>query len=249
MISVLLPAYNGQSYIKMQIESILNCLSTEDELLVADDNSSDGTLAILYSFSDPRVKIIERRNNIGLVKSVEDLMTMALGDYIFLSDQDDVWLPDRIKLTLPLFDQYDLVVVNCSVVNESLDVIQRSYFDIIKPVSGVFQNIIKCRYLGCCMGMKKSLAKSVLPIPNASPSHDLWIGVVSKLMGFSVGFFYTPLIMYRRHSCTLSSAATLRSRPLANKIFDRLSFLFVLVLSIKKICSIRCRNLRGFDIN
>lgn len=101
MVSVCLATYNGEKYIRQQIESILPQLSAADEIVVSDDESTDQTVPILESFNDSRIHIyIHKRRNEKVVwdyatHNFENALSHAKGDYIFLSDQDDVFLPEK----------------------------------------------------------------------------------------------------------------------------------------------------------
>ena len=235
MISVLLPTYNGERFLREQIDSILLCLSNDDELLIADDNSSDGTREILTSFRDERIKLFLRKDNIGLNKSIEHLLSLAEGELIFLADQDDVWLHDRITSVLPYFKDYDIVVSDCIVTNEALDVVEQSYFARNPPRADILHNLIQCRFLGCCMGFKKKVAEATMPFPNNIPAHDLWIGSVSHLLGFTIYFSERAAILYRRHSGSVSVTFSKKHRRLNRKLIDRFKFIFSLLsFALKK---------------
>jgi glycosyltransferase involved in cell wall biosynthesis len=244
MISVLLPTYNGEKFLREQIDSILLCLSDHDELLVRDDNSSDKTKGILTSYSDSRIKLLLSNENIGLVKSIDNLLSLAKGDFIFLSDQDDIWLPNRISSVMPYFQNYDIVVSDCIVVDSSLRTIKKSYFDQINPRTGLFFNLIRCRYLGCCMGFKRAVLEAVTTFPEKVPSHDLWIGIISNLIGYSTCFLSEPAIFYRRHTGALSVTFSNKQRALHRRFIDRVSLFISLIAYLPKICSFRFIPLR-----
>ena len=103
-IVVLMSTYNGEKYIKEQVDSILSQLSDSDELIISDDLSTDKTLDILSSYNDKRIKVINHQPHKGLPPHVyatlnfENALKNAKGDYIFLSDQDDVWLEDKLAV-------------------------------------------------------------------------------------------------------------------------------------------------------
>ena len=95
MISVCMATYNGAQFIKEQIDSILCQLSTEDELIISDDGSTDETLSIINSYKDNRIKVFQHKAAEGsafikATRNFENAMSHAVGDYIFLSDQDDM---------------------------------------------------------------------------------------------------------------------------------------------------------------
>jgi glycosyltransferase involved in cell wall biosynthesis len=109
-----MPTFNGAPYIGAQLASILaSPLITE--VIVSDDGSVDNTIEIVESFNDPRIKLIQGPNN-GLINNYEFLFSLASGEYIFLSDQDDVWLPNKVAVMLARLQDVDLVVSDCTVV-------------------------------------------------------------------------------------------------------------------------------------
>ena len=99
MISVCIATYNGAEYLREQVESILSQLEEEDEIVVSDDSSTDTTIEILQSFGDRRIKIFKNPAK-GFVRNFENALRQAQGDFIFLSDQDDVWLPNKVAVCM-----------------------------------------------------------------------------------------------------------------------------------------------------
>ena len=96
MISVCMATYNGERYIKEQVSSIMQQLGENDELIVSDDGSSDSTLQVLDSFHDSRIKVFSGPRT-GLTYNFENAIKNANGDYLFLSDQDDVWECNKVE--------------------------------------------------------------------------------------------------------------------------------------------------------
>ena len=116
-ISVCMATYNGSQYIRDQIESILHQLSTNDELVITDDESKDDTLAIVESFNDERIKVFKGPCKGHPRYNFESGLMHCKGDYIFLCDQDDVWEPNKVSAFCNYLSEYDLVVSDCSVIN------------------------------------------------------------------------------------------------------------------------------------
>ena len=103
MLSVCLATYNGSKYIKGQIESILPQLSPEDELIVSDDASTDETSNTVLSINDNRIRLVTNESVHGITGNFENAINLAKGDYVFLSDQDDKWLPNKVELFMAEF--------------------------------------------------------------------------------------------------------------------------------------------------
>ena len=125
-ISVCVATYNGEKFIYDQLQSILDQLLENDEIIVSDNYSTDKTINIIKSINDCRIKIyfLKKKN---LIKNFENALFHAKGDYIFLSDQDDIWLPNKIKIMLEELNSYDLIVSDCIVVNRDLEIIEPSF--------------------------------------------------------------------------------------------------------------------------
>ena len=99
-ISVCMASYNGSKYIKNQIQSILIQLNNKDQLIIVDDCSIDNTLQIIKNFKDSRIKLIKNNRNVGVVATFQKAMKFAKGDIIFLSDQDDEWLDNKVTFII-----------------------------------------------------------------------------------------------------------------------------------------------------
>ena len=130
-IDILMATYNGETYLKVQIESILNQTHKDFRLLISDDCSKDSTREILskYAKKDKRIKIYKQEKNLGYVKNFEFLLSKVENEYNMFSDQEDVWLPDKVKKSLETLIETnsDLAFSDLVVVDEKLDVIKESF--------------------------------------------------------------------------------------------------------------------------
>lgn len=225
--------YNGEKFLREQVDSILAQLTSEDELVVSDDGSTDKTIGILESYNDSRIKIFHNQNNHGVNGNFENALRHANGDYIFLSDQDDVWLPNKVKVCIDNLRYNDCVVHDCRIVNQNLNDISASLFSELKAKPGVINNLIKNSFTGCCMAFKRKVLKCVLPFPNSTRFfHDQWIGLIASKL-FKPVFINDKLILFRRHSKNSSSAAGKSKLELIDKIQYRL-LLCKLLISTRK---------------
>lgn len=209
MVSVCMTTYNGELYLEEQIKSILSNIGPEDELIVSDDGSTDSTIDIINNFKDNRIKLIHHSKSSHYkfrfsytTTNFSNAIKYATGDYIFLSDQDDVWEKDKVKKMLPLLEEYDLVVSDCSEVDSCLNILYESHFDLVNANTNVLRNIYKCSFLGCCMCFNKDLLNKIMPIPEDVP-HDLWIGCVASLFG-KIKLLEDKTLLYRRHDKNVS---------------------------------------------
>ena len=205
MISVCMATYNGEKYIKLQIESILREISSEDELIIQDDDSKDSTLEIIRDFRDSRILLHINEKNIGVILTFENVLKKARGSIIFLADQDDEWLPGKVELVMNEFDKPRVmaVVTNAVIVDSEGKTVMPSYFAAIGSGPGVLKNYLHNSYLGCCLAFRKTVLLSGLPIPHEVRTHDGWLGLVANMIG-DVVFINTPLLNYRRHGGNVS---------------------------------------------
>jgi glycosyltransferase involved in cell wall biosynthesis len=210
-ISVALAAYNGALYIRQQLDSILDNLAAEDEIVISDDGSTDGTLAILeeYRARDTRIRLLKGPGE-GVIANFEHAISGCRGDYIFLADQDDLWMPDKVEKVMQVFadPKVFLVIHDAKVMNADLSkTLMESFFAYRGSKPGVWSNLLKNRYMGCCMAFRRELVPKILPIPRDIPMHDQWIGLVSDHFYGNSVFLHDALLYYRRHADAVSDFA------------------------------------------
>lgn len=235
-ISVCIATYNGSLYIKEQLDSILPQLCETDELIISDDSSTDNTIEIIKLYGDPRIVLLENQSFHSPTYNFENALNNASGDYIFLCDQDDVWLSDKVESFIPLLERYDLVVSDCKIVNADLEIIEDSFFKVMKSGKGLLRNYIKNTYLGCCIAFRKEVFNYILPFPPNIPMHDIWIGMLVELNG-NPFYLEKPTSLYRRHGENASYAGEKSKNNIFFKIKYRLDLLMSLVkrqIQIKK---------------
>lgn len=241
MVSVCVATYNGGQYIKEQIDSILKQLSYCDELIVSDDGSIDSTVSILESFQDSRIKIYHNNIRHGVVGNFENALRQVKGDYVFLSDQDDIWLPGKIEQCVNALEKYDLVVTDCKVVDRELIEIAPSFFKMHNSGKGFWKNLIKNTYLGACICFRASRLDLILPIPaNLPVYHEGWIASLIDIVG-KVYFLDSICIYYRRHTMNVSSTAQKSNFSLRKKIYNRLVLLYLVMIRLFYYYVINCK--------
>jgi len=213
MISICITTYNGEKYIKAQLDSIIPQISAEDEIIISDDGSTDKTLQIIENIGDKRIKVFHHKNDntfpdfsfYKITKNFENALQNAIGDIIFLSDQDDIWLPNKVNtVKLKIKDNW-LLLHDCVIINENKGVIENSYFYKNNSKSGLINNIINSSYLGCCMTLKRELLAISLPFPENPVPHDVWIGLIAESKK-KVIFIEDKLVLYRRHENNMSTS-------------------------------------------
>lgn len=231
MISVCLTTYNGQSFIKKQLESILLQLSAGDEILVFDDVSSDSTVQIITEFNDSRIKLIVNEENLGYTRNFEKAISCANGDIIFLCDQDDIWLPNKVSIMSEYLKRYSFVVSDAKVINTNDDIISESFYLARKPYKNKLGNLFKFGYLGCCMAFRREILEKALPFPanKELATHDNWLFLVGQWYG-SLLCIDNQLILYRRHQSNTSSGGLKKTSSIFFMIKYRLYLIYNLLL-------------------
>lgn len=206
-ISIAMSVYNGSRFLKEQIESILCDLVEGDEIILVNDASTDNSESIIKTINSPFIKYFENRSNLGITSSFEKAMRMASNEYIFLCDQDDIWIKGRREIVTHLFKNNPkalIVMSDAEVIDETGLLLAPSF----QALRGGFKpnftpNLIKNRYLGCSMSFRRKLLDYIIPIPREVPMHDIWIGAIGCILG-QVCYYPYPLIKYRRHANNVS---------------------------------------------
>lgn len=183
-VSVCLAAYRGAPYIQGQIQSILEQLGPDDELVVVDDASPDVTASLVEAMQDPRIVLLHNATNRGYVRTFERALQSARGRYLFLADQDDLWLPGRLDAMLEGLDEAAVVATSVAVLGE---VAGRPRFQLMakdsqRHLANVVGILVGYRpYTGCAMALRRDILSSVLPVPPfVYESHDLWIALIAN---------------------------------------------------------------------
>lgn len=203
-VSVCMAAHNGERFIAAQINSILSQLTDKDEVVVVDDASRDNTCAVLEQLGDPRIRLIRSATNRGVLRTFEDAIQSATGDVIFLSDQDDLWRPEKVGTILEALEAHpevDIVASDAVLIDEEGNRLGDSYYAQRGTFrAGVLANLLRCRYLGCTMAFRRRIRTRILPFPaDADVLHDLWIGTCNAWVGGKALYIDRPLVEYRRH--------------------------------------------------
>lgn len=225
MISICIATYNGEKYIREQIASILSQLEKEDEIIVSDDGSKDNTLGIIQSFDDDRIKIFHNEGKHGVVPNFENALKRANGNYIFFSDQDDIWTPNKVKRCMEALQGHDLVIHNSLIMDGNGNISDIDFFSVRKSGKGYWKNLYKNSFVGSCMAFRKELLPYVLPFPKHILWHDMWIGLMAEKKGKTI-FIPDTLLYYRRHGNNASATAEKSSFSFLFQIKYRLQMLY-----------------------
>jgi glycosyltransferase involved in cell wall biosynthesis len=246
-ISVCIPTYNGSKYIKEQLDSILSQLSENDEVILSDDRSTDNTVQIIESYNDNRIKIVthEKIRNAYrgpyktiyyVYRNIENALKHATGDYVFLSDQDDIWLPNKVNRVLDKLESgQEIVLHNNTVIDNAYNELLSSYFAFSHPSNNKLRIILRCFIQGASMAFTKRIKDYSLPFPKNPISHDHWIAYNAIFRGYKVAFIQEPLLLYRRHGGNVSPSSEKSLNPLWFKISYRFLLVWAVILVKYKI--------------
>jgi len=234
-ISVCIATYNGEKFIYNQLESILLQLNIDDEVIISDDFSSDNTIFEITRFRDSRIKIVYNNGKKGYTSNFENALKYASGDIIFLSDQDDLWLPNKVDKCLEILENNDFVVTDCKLIDENNHVIGNSYYKIRKNNKSLIGNLFKFGYLGCCFAFRKEVLLKALPFPSKFKycTHDNWLMLIGMLY-FRHYISDAKMILYRRHDNNASDGGFESKTTFNFKVKYRLYLLKNLIIRYNK---------------
>lgn len=227
--SVAMAVYNGEKYIKQQIDSILAMMTDKDELVISYDKSKDRTLDIIKSYADndSRVKIVYD-DGCSVESNFNNAVANCSGNYIFLADQDDIWINDKINVMVDYFENNTKCVVlisNGYLTNDKLENIGE-LFKTYSATANTLRNFIKGTYLGCQMAFRASIKQSVWPVRVDPPlPHDLWCGVCGAKYG-RIMLLDKMLIQHRLHESNYSNTSKMK---VLEVIKNRCLFFYALI--------------------
>ena len=151
-------------------------------------------------------------------------MKNAKGDYIFLSDQDDIWKPNKVAEFKELLEHNNVVMSSFEIINEKLEVTSKQYWTTIPYKTNVLYNIAKIPFIGCCMAFRKEFIDKFLPFPKGLLLHDIWLGIMG-VNSKSIAFINKPLISYRKHTNNVSATSGKSPNPMWLRISYRIKML------------------------
>lgn len=223
-VSVALCTYNGERFIEQQLSSILGQSQPVDEIVVSDDGSTDGTVEIVRRVvsgnSGPGLKILQNSSALGVTANFEQAMAACTGEFICLSDQDDIWMPDRVELALEKFrerPELQLVHSNAELVNEQGESLGEDLFRAIgfsrlerkRIRKGQAFGVLLRRNVvtGATVMIRRELFEQSRPFPT-SWVHDEWLAVNAGSSG-QIDFLDQRLVSYRQHESNQIGAGSL----------------------------------------
>ena len=213
-VSVVVCTYNGEKFLRGQLQSILEQTRPPDEIIISDDGSSDSTLDIVddirtsaTSNNSQRWRVLTRETPVGVSGNFASALLEAGGDFVALSDQDDVWEPDRLEKALEEFSDGVLLVHSDATLIDASGQLIGTLMSALRLTGRERTNLLRGRALdvllrrnvitGATTVIRSSMLRQALPIPEGWV-HDEWLGFVAAIQD-GVVFLDSPLIRYRQH--------------------------------------------------
>lgn len=206
-LSIAMTTYNGEHYLREQLDSILTQTEKDWELIVCDDCSTDSTWQILkeYASRDPRIRVYLNETNLGFVKNFEKAISLATGNYIALSDQDDIWEPNHLERLLKNIQGYSAAVGDGYIIDGSGRLSNHLLSDGDKfyhsgnDIDKLFTILCyRNPFSGAISLFTRDLINVALPIPDFVKFHDVWLASLSCCLK-GLNYSYTPLSKHRVH--------------------------------------------------
>ena len=230
MIDILMATYNGEKYLREQLDSILRQSNTDWRLIIRDDCSNDSTVQIIQEYQaqyPDKLVLIQADTPSGSAQNnffqlIKYWQQHCDTQYIMFADQDDVWLQNKVQTTLaemqqleqqrgreiPLLVHTDLIVVDAelNVINPSMFAMQNMDAKRDKLNNILVQNIVT----GCTMMVNKLLLDMVTEIPKRAVMHDMWLALIASAFGH-ICFVEEVTILYRQHDSNANGAQDVKS--------------------------------------
>lgn len=226
MISIALATYNGEKYLKQQLDSIFSQTYPDFELIIGDDCSKDNTINIIneYISKGKKIKLIQNTSNLGFKKNFESIISHCNGDYIAFCDQDDIWTNDHLEVLINNIENNLLICANAALIAQdstNLGLTTKECYLI--PDSLNSDNALAyLLHTNFCQGtaslISKDLLKTASPIPENIGFHDWWLALVSSLTK-QIKYIDNIVLYYRQHnsSVTKSSKWNIKEAIIAHK--------------------------------
>ena len=232
-VSVCMTTYNCVLHVGEQLDSILSQIGPADEIVICDDGSADGTYELLAKYSDARIRLYRNLERLGHVQNFAKAIALASGEFIALSDHDDVWVAKRLERMLSelrRFPGHVLIVGDFLDVDDDNNVLPRpglgaSPSNMLLQLIKIFLG--KAKYFGCTFMFRKELKKLCIPIPRKIEAHDVWISMNACLHG-GIVHFQENTLLHRTHGRNLTPRSRRGIYMIARSRFLYFLHLFVL---------------------
>lgn len=230
LVSIAMAVYNGERYLRQQVESILKQTVQDFELIMTDDCSKDRTWTLMQELAnqDKRIRIYRNDANLGFKDNFQKAISYCTGDYVALSDCDDIWMPNHLEILLDTIGKKTMACGNSTFIDANGNRLgttlkyQESFDGVPDNDMKKFRSIILFRntYQGAAMLMRRSFIDKALPIPDEINYHDTWFASLACLCG---GINYTgkSIMNYRRIETSITGLRNKRKSKLYRFLHTR----------------------------
>ena len=232
-IAILMATYNGEKYLREQIDSILSQTYRDWHLFIHDDGSEDGTIVILKEYKDKhptRITIMDYPLQGGACRNFLGMLERVEADYYMFCDQDDVWLPKKIEMSLRAMYEMEKeykgipIIVNTDlmVVDNNLGMIAHSFWEYegIYPefIRGYYDNAAVNSVTGCTM-LFNSKVKELMPNPSKNTlMHDTWLTLSTYANYGKVVYLQERTVNYRQHGSNVLGARDISKNSIIHRM-------------------------------
>lgn len=213
-VDILLATYNGERFLSAQIDSLLQQTYAHVRILISDDGSTDQTIPILQNYVKrfpEKIFLLPSKGRQGINLNFSYLLGNSSHPYVMFSDQDDVWLPHKVEITLQKMQQYEhrygastplLVHTDLKVVDQDLNLLHPSfwaYSHLFPKTASSFHRLLGQNIVtGCTIMLNDALKQRAIPIPTEAIMHDWWLALAAAAFG-RIGMVEEATILYRQH--------------------------------------------------
>ncbi len=203
LISIAMATYNGGSYIADQLDSIFRQTHKNIEIIIIDDCSTDNTVSIIrqYQQSHTNIKLFQNNTNLGVVKTFAKALSLCQGEFVALTDQDDIWFDNKLERLWDNIEDNLLIHSDAILVDGNMQVLAQSNMANTKKdqhKTGFIDYLISTNVTGCTTLFPRKLLDRALPIPEGFYIHDHYLAIIASYYG-KIKFLNEPLMYYRQH--------------------------------------------------
>lgn len=215
MVSVVMATYNGERFLREQLDSIYKQTYTNIEVVVADDCSTDDTVKILEEYGKSHGLIYTvNGKNLGYSKNFEKAFSLSKGKFVAFCDQDDIWHPEKIELLTKAIGDKFLAFCDAKIVDIKGDLIYASrnralYTKLEKNLGVKYRYFVRSNALGCELLIRRDIFAKSLPLPE-NMSHDGWALLIASMLK-SEKYINKQLLDYRIHDKNVSGLNFMKS--------------------------------------
>lgn len=212
MVSIALATYNGEKFLRQQLDTLITQTYKNIEIIICDDNSTDTTWQILREYKEnyKNIKIFRNKENLGFIKNFELAVSLCKGDFIAISDQDDLWQPEKIEKLVNNINGYSLIYSDSAFIDEngaSLGEKMGDTYSFVEGFDGRNFTLTNC-VSGHASMFRRDLLPHLLPFPSCV-DYDWWAAFVATTQN-GLKYFDECLVAYRQHAQSVTDNSGLR---------------------------------------